>query len=194
MVRDILHSTCRYCRKPVIYSYLPRMPEEQGKDRSFRIRSMIWYHKNRPLGEELHCEGVPRAKRSIRNRAAPRDYCSEHQQGSDTWSSGSICNRPVKDFDIFMCGIHARAVHQEKKRREEHERKWAKNNYVFSETVALQKEILDRFGIETNTHYDWRASEYTGLVTINPRELLDALEEMAASVEAVEEQEWEDFV
>lgn len=183
-----MHSTCRFCRSPVIFSYLPELPEAHEK-RKFRARYMIWHHRKRPLGEELHCDGT-------QQRAAPREYCVEHVQG-DIWSGGRTCNRPVKDFDLFMCGIHARHKRDEDRKRKERQEKMAISDYIFSNTLELQTQIKERFGLDTKSHYNWHSHEYDGLVTLNPRELLDLLESMLDNQDAPappEEDEWADFV
>lgn len=187
MPQEILYSTCRHCRQPVVFKFLPPMPEDRAAKTKFRARYRIWYHRNRRLGDELHCVGT-------QVRALPRDYCVESITSADAWSfSGRTCNRPVKDFDLFMCGIHAR----HKREREERDRKYREkrdiSDYIFSQTLELQKEIQDRFGIQTKTHYNWKTHEYDGLVTVNPRELLDLLEGMLLNSET-EELEFEDFV
>lgn len=187
MAKDILHSTCRRCRQPVIYAFLPRMPGEEGKSFSqaiYRPRMMIWYHKGRTLGEELHCDekAIPKV------RAAPRDYCVEHISSRDAWSVGGMCNRKVKDHDLFMCGIHARQSREDERKRKEYTEKRDLSNYVFDEVLRIQAEIAERFGLKTQAEYDWRQHEYTGKVVVNPRELLDLLIEAS-----VEEEEWEHF-
>lgn len=132
----------------------------------------------------MHCneKAIPKV------RAAPRDYCDEHVSSRDTWHVGQICNRPVKDHDLFMCGIHARRKEQEERKRREYKEQRELSSYIYDETLRIQVEIADRFGLTTQPEYDWRQHEYTGKVVVNPRELLDLLIEAS-----VEEEEWEHF-
>lgn len=199
MKQQVLRGTCRHCRQPVVFTYLPHMPNAESGDRRQFIRYMIWYHKGRELGDELHCRGVTDPEYPNRVfRAASREYCVEHTNPGG-YGSG-ICNRPVKDHDLFMCGIHARRVHK----RKEDDAKWKQkheiSDYVFTNTLALQHKIKEGWGLETKTDYSYQNHEWTGKITVNPAELLDLLEEMQMSMVAMDpgepdeqDMEFEDF-
>lgn len=186
--REVLTSTCRHCRRRVIFTYLPRLSEGHDKAK-FRIRAPIWFHRGRELGEELHCDESDKNQ-----RAEPREYCVEFTGSGSAYTTFRICNRPVKDYDLFMCGIHARVKREDARKREQYQAERELSDHIFSSTLALQGRIEELFGLSSKTEYDWREHAYTGKIAVNPRELLDLLERMSEGASIPEEEEWEDFV
>jgi hypothetical protein len=169
----MLRSTCRNCNAPVAYTRLKELPEGHPK-KSRWYGGTIWLHPGREPGEETYCD--PDEKdRIMRKRAEPKGYCTTVPQGQ---YSSSICNRPVKNTDLFLCGIHdaarRKAADRDAKFRQEREL----SDYVWSSTLALQNELKERFGIDSKMHYDPQNHCWTGMILVNPAELVDFFREL----------------
>lgn len=175
-----LRSTCRHCGERVVFDRLKPIPESHSKYNAERPtmnirRSEIWYHMEAEVGEEILCKIEEETLSGSRysKRAQPRDYCVESVESAYSFR---YCNRRVKDAKLFMCGIHARRERELLNKRAKEIESRELSNYVFTETLKLQERLKNNFGLDTKTDYDWRNHAYSGLVTINPRELLDFLE------------------
>lgn len=169
-----LTSVCRNCGQPVKYGRLPPFPEDDPRSSSgnakYRGWREVWYHHRAELGEEIVCETLEPG----RKYASPKDYC--HESTKDGYSG--ICNRAIKDKDLLMCGIHATRLRKLKERDEKEKQDREVRGYVMAETTALQQTLKDRFGLDTKLDFSWATREYTGMIIVNPRELLSFLEEI----------------
>lgn len=172
MPQGPLRGICRHCGEKVKYHLLPRPTDKPGGT------YYTWFHMEDPPGDQLYCKLDSQPERMVRKRAEPREYCAEHTNSATYSYAGNICNRPVKDHDLFMCGIHARQVHNERERRKQFSQEREISGYIFTETVDLQQRLKERYGIDTKTHYDFHNHRYSGMVLINPAELLSFLEEI----------------
>lgn len=167
-----LYSTCRHCDKPVVFGTLPQLPDDypdEGVKRRRAFQGWTWWHKTNDPGQEKYCDG------NQGQYAAPKDYCVEFTQGG-TYNYGGICNRKAKEN--FKCGIHFRAEREEREKREQYRQERELTSYVLHEVGALQKTLHDRFGIDSKLEYSFGQRKYTGMITVNPRELLSFLEEI----------------
>ncbi len=77
-----------------------------------------------------------------------------------------------------MCGIHATRIKSQRAKDAAHRQKSEISNYIMTETMALAAELDSKYGISGRVHYDQNTHEYTGLLMINPRHLMDFLEEI----------------
>jgi hypothetical protein len=77
-----------------------------------------------------------------------------------------------------MCGVHATRLKNERAKDAVRRQKIEISNYVMTETLALAADLESKFGIDAKMHFDHKTFEYTGLVLVNPRHLMDFLDEI----------------
>lgn len=175
-----LSSTCLHCKKLVIYDKLTPWPVGHSRNKEGKTpkwRGYAWKHHRRPIGDEIACDPSHTHPVWFDKTARPTTYCIEHTRGSDVYAARSMCNRPVKELyeGIPMCGIHAGRYRREKRKEEEYRQHAEVSNYVMTETTALGMQLKEGFGLDSKIHYNFHTHEYTGLIMVNPAELLELL-------------------
>lgn len=180
MDKNILNSRCRNCGKPVRYSGLKPLPGgDEGENRR-RVFYWKWHHPQQPPGKEHYCDPQPEERKHSARYAQPVDYCTVVPTGQ---YAGSICNKPSKvkvpeQPYAFLCGIHANVLRKEDERSEKWKQDWELSEYISKETKKLCDTLRDRFGVDARLHWDHVNHKNTGMIIVNPRELLSFLEEI----------------
>lgn len=166
-------AVCRHCDTPIVYK-----PRVDG-------RYSFWVHHK---SGNQNCPGNEGSYNRA-HRASPNDRCTEQMSSGDYWHSGDrTCYKKIKDTELMMCGIHARVVRQEEKRRQDAEEERNKND-IISGGVRDAIKVLESYGVEGAKMHIFRdprnpfEGRITGLVTLDPFKLADLLEEYAAEQE-----------
>lgn len=174
-------SVCRSCKRPIRF-YDMWHSKVQGE----KAIRQIWVHLQ---DDQIDCPTGTTAGigvHGLRPRAEPDDLCIESLQG-DAWSRYSrTCYRKVKDADLLMCGIHARTVHEERFKQDAEQQRRAREELIEDGVKELIAKLL-KHGIGAK-HYRFRpmgeyGSSPTGMVIVDPEELLDLLESFEETFE-----------
>lgn len=187
-VKDGTRDKCRHCGEWVMYKSYD-MPDTNYKGEATTYRKTQWVHyEGRPESFEwrdgmYHCqESALKAKNgegyertSWRDKAEPKSFCVEHTEGGGYMRS-NICHRPVKDEDIFMCGIHAKPVRARMKEDERRAAAYAESAYIAAEVEKKVARIKDEFGLEVT-------KRGLSFVSCDPDDLLEALERASGKVQ-----------
>lgn len=150
-----------------------------------KYRQTLRWHHLEPAQPGLpdlcpQVEILDQSKWAPRTKATPRLWCSESVETS--WHY-NLCNRPATVPEWHMCGIHG--AHERKRReKEEKEQQEAEEQAYVSEVLDKTIEYLkEEYDIDAEKHYyrphgdGWRG-RYTGKIIVNPKQLVDILDEL----------------
>lgn len=186
-----VQDVCRHCNTVVIWyrpvaelafgqnyppfnEYAPRwwhlLPKEVEISSEMRQSYTIREDKARgPMALRCDTEDEPHLGRGT-HVAEPKNYCVENSHTN----AGGLCNRPVVDRELMMCGIHA--AHEQKKRDElEEQRARREISEAAREMLPPLCELIkEEFGLECEPHALYR-NEFDGRIICNPNRLLEVL-------------------
>ena len=118
-------------------------------------------------------------ERARYNTAKPKTFCAENVHTS--WSS-NLCNRPVKDDELFMCGIHANHERKRRKKDEERDSHYELQRFIQENVAKLCTQLEEEWGLEASSHYQYNwgggMGSYTGKVLVDPEALLKLLDDL----------------
>lgn len=106
------------------------------------------------------------------NSANPKNFCSVRVETS--WHY-NLCNRPAKDLELHMCGIHANHERKRLKKEKDWREKYELNLFIREQVGELVKQLEEEWGISAKIHYE---GTYTGKVVVDPEELLKLLDDL----------------
>jgi hypothetical protein len=175
-----LTSLCIHCGKRVDFGRLAPYPEGHPRFKGQYRRGEDWHHFRRPAGDEILCDPTGTNAELFQKKATPKSFCTESVGGRDAWTAPRTCNKRKRELvdGIPMCGVHATRLKNERAKDAVRRQKIEISNYVMTETLALAADLESKFGIDAKMHFDHKTFEYTGLVLVNPRHLMDFLDEI----------------
>src|SRR5262252_304586 len=196
-------SECRFCGMlcvwETMFRYDARTPDrEVPEEEPWAYRKSQYWDHFAPVDQD-HPQNCPpvdmmvndhRTKwkdemRSVTRRCLPTGYCG-HQLTSDRSDYyGQLCNRPVVDDELFMCGIHAGKERERQRQKAEGEARRAQNEFLedYVETVVKPKLLDLGFPGETLLSWQtWRGGEETRVI-LNMDKFIEWLLELGKRLE-----------
>lgn len=199
-------STCRHCGLPIVWSYRPGKDAQVKRVGLYRASYAHWWHapgKNymldpRGLAEDRYYGGsvethspfgpvftacqdpewlkLTREWRPPVHQAQPKDFCDERTENT------SHCHRPIKDEELFMCGLHSRHHRERKMREQQEEIKRNVQGHIVSELGPIVDRLNDFWNLRAAMEYDTglfgaRERGYTGKVVVDAVRLMEILDE-----------------
>lgn len=114
--------------------------------------------------------GVGRTSTEMAEWMVANGKCPEYVSGSDRWSRGRLCGRPIKDEERGLCGVHvgvlARRESASAKRKADRQR--SEDNAARADRlVAALNKLLPEGYAEQHYMIDNSGLRFTGKVVLN---------------------------
>lgn len=184
-VREGTRDYCRNCGAVISYQREPR-------DESRHRPRHIWVHLVEDAEPRQTCPGLEHITQEGEEagsvnfwrspKAQPKSYCMESMQNASSWYS-EFCLRPVKDYDLYMCGIHASRARKEAERQEKERQAKEQEAYLAEVLRKVIAHIEEQYDLKSDADYSrwpghgpWHPPRLTGKIVVDPQELLETLD------------------
>lgn len=148
---------CRHCKNSIVWWISSEKMTYSGEEDRLRYSQPMWWHpvpddrqpntefsitfdSKHKIMERLCSQNEAGAK----EHAEPMTYCQSDSENNP----GGVCNRPIRDKEKMMCGIHA--THADKKDKE-YEERIANQHFNMAVREGVQEligKMKEEFGLD----------------------------------------------